>query len=173
LTVKSGYNDRKFFHFLILAKINWKFEVISCLEKISIVKKYITIARIIINASVRKLKITKGLTKYINNPITTEEINGKIEIKGLKEIYFLTIKTTATTDNEIIAEAMATPLNPKEKIRIGVRIQVAAVQKIIRYNVFLIWPIAFKAFVKGVEIEDKAALILKKESDSKAGSHFP
>ena len=45
-----------------------------------------------------------------------------------------------------------------------------AVEKSIFAACFLIFPIAFNAFVKGVEIEDKAAFIAKKERERIAGS---
>src|SRR5256885_15286502 len=51
-------------------------------------------------------------------------------------------------------------------------IHVAIVQNIIRYKVIFTFPIALRAFVKGVEIEESAALIAKNASESVAGSHF-
>ena len=92
--------------------------------------------------------------------------------KILKLIYLLAIITTATTDSEIKADAIATPLKPYITMRIGVKIQVAIVQNTIRYREILIFPTALRAFVSGVETEDKAALTEKRKRENNAGSHF-
>jgi hypothetical protein len=73
---------------------------------------------------------------------------------------------------EIRADAAATPLKPINTIKIGVNTQVAIVQKTIKYKDIFIFPIAFNALVRGVEIEDKAALIEKSAKDKIAGSHL-
>ena len=94
------------------------------------------------------------------SPITTELIVGyNTELITLNFKYLLTINTTITTDKEINAEAIATPLKPKATIINGVSTHVVIVQNTIKYRVVLIFPIAFKAFVKGVETEDKAEVI--------------
>jgi hypothetical protein len=102
-----------------------------------------------------------------------ELINGTVVVnKMLKLIYLFVIITTATTDNEIIADAIDTPLNPYITIKIGVKTQVAIVQKIIRYKETFIFPIAFRAFVRGVETDESIALNEKNTRESNAGSHF-
>ena len=54
----------------------------------------------------------------------------------------------------------------------GVRIQVKAVQKTIKYRVILTLPIAFKRFVNGLVTDPKTVFNEKKASDIIAGSHF-
>src|SRR6185369_7060807 len=109
----------------------------------------------------------------MTTPITAVAMLGAIRRSiRPKEIYFLTKYTTPTTERAITAEAIATPLKPNQKIANGVRIHVDSVQKIIRYNVVFTFPMAFNAFVSGVEIDDSPALIAKKARDNRAGSHF-
>src|SRR6185369_2014207 len=109
----------------------------------------------------------------MTTPMTAVAIVGAIRSwVRPNEICFLTKYTTPTTERAIMAEAIATPLNPNQKIAKGVKIHVESVQKIIRYNVVLTFPIAFNAFVSGVEIAEIPALTAKKVSESKAGSHF-
>ncbi len=79
---------------------------------------------------------------------------------------------TPTTEKEMIAEATATPSNPILITKRGVSTQVAMVQKIISTNVTFILPIALRALVRGVEIDDSIALTAKKSSEKSAGSHF-
>lgn len=70
------------------------------------------------------------------------------------------------------AEAKATPLNPINEMANGVKIQVEIVQKIIKYKVVLIFPIALSILVSGVEIEEKAAFTENNAKEKMAGSHF-
>jgi hypothetical protein len=106
-------------------------------------------------------------------PIIIVLIKGTAVVKTiLKFIYLFEIITTATTEREINADAIATPLNPYITIKIGVKTQVAIVQKIMRYKETFIFPMAFRAFVSGVEIDDKPAFIEKRKRENKAGSHF-
>ena len=106
-------------------------------------------------------------------PIRVAPKKGKIITpSNLNLIYLLTIKTTKITDKEIRAEVIATPLKPNIKIEIGVKTQVATVQKTIRWSVIFIFPIAFSVLVRGVEIDEKAAFTAKKVSEKRAGSHF-
>lgn len=89
-----------------------------------------------------------------------------------KEIYFLVNMTTKTTENEIRADAPAKPLNPKRYIRRGVHAQVVTTQNTMRDSDTLIFPIALRAFVKGVDIEERAAFKAKRAKEIRAGSHL-
>src|SRR3989344_7340096 len=97
-----------------------------------------------------------------------------VTITGIIEngICLFTTETTITTPDAIAAEAIATPSNPKRIMPSGVKIHVATVQPIIKNNVTFIFPIALSALVKGVETEEKHALMPKKKRDANAGSHF-
>lgn len=106
-------------------------------------------------------------------PIIAEEMRGAKVVFIIENfIYFLVIYTTTTTEAAITAEAAANPLKPNQSINSGVIIHVAIVQNIIKYNVTPILPIAFNAFVNGVDIDESPAFIAKKVNESNAGSHF-
>ena len=54
----------------------------------------------------------------------------------------------------------------------GVKTQVRAVQKTMKYKVIFTFPIAFKKFVRGVEIDEKIVFKAKNERERIAGSHL-
>ena len=136
-------------------------------------KKYTTAPRQIIKTSEIKLFTRIGLKKYTTPPIIAAAKKGySVACKTLNLTYLFVRYTTNTTEQAIKAEAIATPLKPNSTIKIGVITQVAMVQKTIRYKEIFIFPMALSALVKGVEMEDNAAVIEKKAKDRIAGSHL-
>lgn len=86
--------------------------------------------------------------------------------------YFLEIMNTPIDVRDTKNEAAETPLYPITLIRKSVRIQIAAVQNIMKYRVIFTRPIALRKFVNGVEIEDRTVPKEKKTTETRAGSHF-
>jgi len=147
--------------------------MICFLAMANITRKYTIPPITIIKKSVKVSFIIKELKGYMTRLIKTVAIKGgRVGLIILKSIYLLTRITTKTADIEINAETTATALNPNIDTPKTVSVHVEIVQKTMRPSVSLILPVAFKTFVRGVEIEENPAFTAKKPSDKSAGSHL-
>ena len=89
-----------------------------------------------------------------------------------KLTYLFAIRYTRIELIEITKEAAANPLKPALSMKIGVITQVRTVQNTMKYKVIFTFPIAFKKFVRGVEIDEKTVFNAKKDRERMAGSHL-
>ena len=128
----------------------------------------ITMERICINETGKNI-----LTINTAKPMTKAAISGlptlwmKFTVTYFETKYKATKELSPTKVNPIAA-----PFKPYMYENTGTKTQVRVVHIIINLKVRVIFPMAFKVFVKGVVTAAKAEVILKIVKANKAGLHF-